>query len=87
MAIWEDIADLVNIGAYAAGTNAEYDLAIRARPWIEEFLQQPIECAADFAASRQAMLDLADRCREAEKSPPRMAAGEPRRAAERAGAA
>lgn len=41
-AVYRDIEDLVNIGAYAAGTNPEYDLALRARPEINEFLQQKI---------------------------------------------
>jgi len=41
-AVYRDIEDLVNIGAYAIGTNPEYDLALRARPVINEFLQQKI---------------------------------------------
>jgi flagellum-specific ATP synthase len=41
-AVYRDIEDLVNIGAYAVGTNPEYDLALRARPVINEFLQQKI---------------------------------------------
>jgi FliI/YscN family ATPase len=44
MAIYQDIEDLVNIGAYVTGTNVEFDLAVAARPRIIQFLQQ------DFAA-------------------------------------
>jgi len=40
MAVWEEIEDLVNIGAYAKGANAEYDLAVELRPKIEAFLRQ-----------------------------------------------
>ena len=58
LAVWSEIEDLVNIGAYAAGTNAEFDLAIRMRPAIEAFLQQAVSDESDFAASRDALLKL-----------------------------
>ncbi len=34
------IEDLVSVGAYVAGINPEFDLAVQARPRILEFLQQ-----------------------------------------------
>jgi flagellum-specific ATP synthase len=43
LSVWSayaDVADLVNIGAYVQGANAEYDLAVQARPRITQFLQQ-----------------------------------------------
>ncbi|MEE8170706.1 MAG: FliI/YscN family ATPase [Phycisphaerae bacterium] len=70
-AVWEDIADLVNIGAYAAGTNPEYDLAIRARPWIETFLQQDRDEASEFDASRAGLMELVQRIDAAENEPGR----------------
>jgi FliI/YscN family ATPase len=39
-AVYQDIEDLVNIGAYVAGVNAEFDLAVQARPKIVQYLQQ-----------------------------------------------
>lgn len=60
MAVWSEIEDLVNIGAYATGTNAEFDLAIRLRPAIEAFLQQAVEEELDFAASREGLLKLSE---------------------------
>ncbi|MGA2584399.1 MAG: FliI/YscN family ATPase [Tepidisphaeraceae bacterium] len=39
-AVYQDIEDLVNIGAYVAGANAEFDLAVQTRPKIVQFLQQ-----------------------------------------------
>ncbi len=60
MAVWEEIEDLVNIGAYASGTNAEYDLAIRMRPAIETFLRQGIDEGFDFDASRAGLMALLD---------------------------
>jgi FliI/YscN family ATPase len=39
-AAYEEIEDLVNIGAYVAGANLEFDLAVQARPRITQYLQQ-----------------------------------------------
>ncbi len=58
-AVYEDIADLVNIGAYVAGANAEYDLAVTARSKITEFLQQGSDEPCDLATARRQLLDLA----------------------------
>jgi len=58
LAVWNEIEDLVNIGAYAPGTNAEFDLVIRMRPAIEVFLKQAIDEGVDFDASRGALAAL-----------------------------
>jgi flagellum-specific ATP synthase len=58
MATWEDIADLVNIGAYAPGSNPAYDLVIQTRPAIDAFLQQRIEERVSLEQSRAALLEL-----------------------------
>src|SRR6185369_5807364 len=39
-AVYQDIEDLVNIGAYVAGVNLEYDIAVQSRPKIVQFLRQ-----------------------------------------------
>src|SRR5215210_3237801 len=39
-AVYQDIEDLVNIGAYVAGVNLEYDVAVQSRPKIVQFLRQ-----------------------------------------------
>ncbi len=49
IAVYQDNEDLISIGAYRAGSNAEIDHAIQMRPLIEQYLQQ--------AVSDQAMLD------------------------------
>jgi len=59
LATWSEIEDLVNIGAYASGSNAEFDLTIQMRPAIEAFLRQPITEASSFEQSRAALLGLA----------------------------
>jgi len=59
LAVWSDIEDLVNVGAYAAGTNVEFDVAVKMKPAIDEFLQQPIEERAILSETRDSLLKLA----------------------------
>lgn len=40
IAAYRQVEDLVNIGAYAAGSNPDFDLAIAAKPAIDRLLQQ-----------------------------------------------
>ena len=40
MAMYDDMAELIRLGAYKAGTNAEVDAAIRLNPELEAFLIQ-----------------------------------------------
>ena len=48
MALYQDNADLISIGAYKSGTNPDLDDAIRRMPSINEFLQQPVDEKVDF---------------------------------------
>ncbi|HWB53889.1 MAG TPA: hypothetical protein VG722_06840, partial [Tepidisphaeraceae bacterium] len=57
-AIYQDIEDLVNIGAYVPGTNLEYDLAIQSRPRIAQFLQQEPQTSVTLEQSRKQLLEL-----------------------------
>ncbi|UCE60337.1 MAG: FliI/YscN family ATPase [Phycisphaerales bacterium] len=59
LAVWNDIEDLVNVGAYAAGSNVEFDVAVQMKPVIDEFLRQPIEEAAVFGETRDRLVALA----------------------------
>ena len=61
LSVWSEIEDLVNIGAYAAGSNPEFDLVIQMRPAIEEFMRQKVEEGVDFDSSRAALMELAAR--------------------------
>ena len=56
--IYDDIEDLVNIGAYAPGANPEYDLAVQARPKIQEFLRQEGGSPTTHEQSRKQLNDL-----------------------------
>ncbi len=63
LAVWNDIEDLVNLGAYAVGTNVEFDVAVKMKPAIDEFFQQRITDKADFEATHKAIIELANRIR------------------------
>ncbi len=58
-AVYRDIADLVNIGAYTQGSNPEYDLAVQARGAINQFLQQDIKEKVILPAAVGALKELA----------------------------
>ena len=40
LTVYEDMADLIRLGAYKAGTNPEVDNAVRLYPQLEAFLAQ-----------------------------------------------
>ena len=52
--------DMINIGAYVAGTNAEIDRAIKIMPQLNEFLQQGMTEQNDFATVESRLKDLAE---------------------------
>ncbi|HYO11108.1 MAG TPA: FliI/YscN family ATPase [Tepidisphaeraceae bacterium] len=58
LATYKEIEDLVNVGAYVAGVNAEFDAAVQCRPKIIEFLRQPARAAEPFAATQRALAEL-----------------------------
>ncbi|MEM1099447.1 MAG: FliI/YscN family ATPase [Planctomycetota bacterium] len=65
-----EVEDLVNIGAYAAGSNPAFDLAIAAKPVLDQFLVQtetPTGPAANFATTRAQLLALCEGLRNTEK--------------------
>lgn len=59
LASWHDVEDLVNVGAYVPGANIEFDVAVRMKPAIDLFLQQRVQERADFAKTRELLLELA----------------------------
>lgn len=59
MATYEEMEDLINLGAYRKGANAEVDLAIEKRPETERFLRQEIERGYEFDQTRSQLLALA----------------------------
>ncbi len=60
LAVWEDIKDLVNIGAYAKGTTPHFDLAVEMKPRVDAFLQQSSKERAGVDETRAKLLALHD---------------------------
>ncbi|HOW73132.1 MAG TPA: FliI/YscN family ATPase [Phycisphaerae bacterium] len=60
LATWNEIEDLVNIGAYAPGSNAQFDTVIETRPAVLAFLQQGIRERVGFAQAHEQLIALAD---------------------------
>ncbi len=61
LAVWGDIEDLVNLGAYVAGTSVEFDVAVKMKPPIDEFLQQAIHDQAPWEDTCTRLLALASK--------------------------
>lgn len=59
LAVWHDIEDLVNVGAYAAGANADFDVAVQMKPKVDAFLQQPVDERAEYADTTSRLIALA----------------------------
>lgn len=57
-AVYRKAEDLINIGAYVAGSNPEIDFSIKMMDRINNFLKQDIEEKAGFEESRKAMAAL-----------------------------
>jgi flagellum-specific ATP synthase len=70
LSAYRQVEDLVNIGAYAAGSNPDFDLAITCKPAIDRLLQQgggEVQGRAQFAqttAQLQALAGLIDQTRQ-----------------------
>lgn len=58
LAVYQEIEDLVNIGAYVAGVNVEFDLAVQARPKILQFLQQEPDAPSSIDDTKKQLLQL-----------------------------
>jgi flagellum-specific ATP synthase len=66
-AVYQDIEDLVNIGAYAPGANADFDLAVQSRTRVIDFLQQDSQSPSTFEQSRKKLAELTAWIEAAEK--------------------
>jgi len=51
--VYQQNSDLVQVGAYEAGSNPELDEAIRLREQIVDFLRQDMHQSEDYAVTRQ----------------------------------
>lgn len=64
VAIYRDIEDLVNIGAYAPGANPEHDLAVQSISVINQFLQQGMKESISFAQASAMLKQLVKAIRD-----------------------
>jgi flagellum-specific ATP synthase len=69
LAAYRDHEDLISIGAYRQGANPTVDAAIAMRDEINGYLRQAIEQPSSVEASRNELLQLAQRCQAARKAP------------------
>lgn len=60
LARWQEVADLVRVGAWKPGADPETDRAVRLAPRIEDLLRQGRDEAADSAATFAALARLLD---------------------------
>jgi flagellum-specific ATP synthase len=60
MAVYAEAEDLINVGAYAKGSNAEIDRAIDKIAEINEFLQQDIEERAELEETLERLAQIAE---------------------------
>ncbi len=58
IAIYEDMADLIRLGAYSAGSDPKVDQAIHYHDLLEEFLQQPMSEYAEFGEGFERLLGI-----------------------------
>jgi flagellum-specific ATP synthase len=61
LATYEESKDLIELGAYAAGTNPALDTVIRMRPEINKFLRQDTSVGVSPADSLGALKQIADK--------------------------
>jgi flagellum-specific ATP synthase len=59
MATYREAEDLINVGAYAEGSNAEIDEAIEKMPQINAFLRQRVDEQAPVEETHDALLEIA----------------------------
>lgn len=58
MAAYRDAEDLINLGAYAKGSNSKIDMAIHYIDSINSFLKQGIAESCDFETARENLINL-----------------------------
>ena len=58
LAVYKANEDLINIGAYATGSNPRVDLAIKMYPAIQKFLRQDIEENFSLAQTEEMLQNL-----------------------------
>lgn len=79
LSAYREVEDLLNIGAYAAGSNPDYDLAIAAKPMFDQLLQQGRDEGPATADLLHTQAQLAAVVRSLEQAGQPAGRGNPRR--------
>ena len=79
LSAYREVEDLLNIGAYAAGSNPDYDLAIAAKPMFDQLLQQGRNEGPATADLLHTQAQLAAVVRSIEQAGQQTGRGNPRR--------
>ena len=58
IAVYEEMADMIRLGAYRAGSDARIDAAIKYRDALEAFLTQPKAARADLGAGYEELAKI-----------------------------
>jgi flagellum-specific ATP synthase len=74
MALYSDVEELLNIGAYTSGGNVEHDQAIAAMPAIRSFLCQSIQEKAEFGRTAAELTRICRVNREPKRAVARLSA-------------
>jgi flagellum-specific ATP synthase len=59
MATYEEMEDMINLGAYRKGNNPDVDVAIEKKPETDQFLKQEPEKGAEFENTKNQLIALA----------------------------
>ncbi len=62
--VYQQNKDLISVGAYQPGADAELDLAIKLRSRFQDFVVQGMNDKVDFASSRQQLAELVKFCQQ-----------------------
>jgi flagellum-specific ATP synthase len=60
LSAYAEAEELINIGAYAQGSNPDCDVAIAMKPRLDAFMQQPVGERAEYPQTCRALLELAN---------------------------
>jgi|YelNatPaOPRAMG01_1025707.scaffolds.fasta_scaffold00049_45 flagellum-specific ATP synthase len=63
LATYREAEDLINIGAYAKGSNPEIDRALEMLPLINDFLRQSVSDRGEFSETLNWLIDLAEKAK------------------------
>ncbi|HWP41096.1 MAG TPA: FliI/YscN family ATPase [Tepidisphaeraceae bacterium] len=68
LGIYQEIEDLVSIGAYVPGINPDNDLAVQVRPRIIQYLQQDSNSPSNLEQARKQLFELVGYIEQVEKT-------------------